>query len=206
MVNPQPASSKYKQSHLPYDVGIVAFFAFFEVCPILPRKNETPFAMLFCCYTFNLTINRKKKQTWALYTCNLWQHHPLKLPPRKPEEKRTQSMDFDNTTDLSPIGEIGRVVFLFHRFGVAVSWRIENVGVVILWWHGCCFKRPWTCSKKKRWIWGIQMVSWSAFLVVTRYDCTCGSIDMFPWADLWNETYSYSYDGNNTCQLRYTKP
>jgi len=59
MVNPQPASSKYKQGHMPYDVGIVAFFAFFEVCPILPRKNETPFAQCFCCYTFNLTINRK---------------------------------------------------------------------------------------------------------------------------------------------------
>lgn len=35
-------------------------------------------------------------------------------------------MDFDNTTDLSPIGEIGRVVFLFHRFGVAVSWRLKT--------------------------------------------------------------------------------
>lgn len=125
MVNPQPASSKYKQGHLPYVVGIVAFFAFFEVCPILPRKNETPFAMFFCCYTFNLYHQPEKKNLSALHV-QLVATSPIETP-RKPEEKRrNKACIFDNTTDLSPIGEIGRVVFLFHRFGVAVSWRLKT--------------------------------------------------------------------------------
>ena len=151
MVNPQPASSKYKQSHMPYVVGIVAFFAFFEVCPILPRKNETPFLQ---CYVVAIlstfSINRKKKNLSALHV-QLVATSPIETPKEAWREGNTKhglrqhDWPFSNWRNWS------------SRFSVSPVWScgfmaIENVGVVILWWHGCCFKRPWTCSKKKRWI------------------------------------------------------
>lgn len=204
MVNPQPASSKYKQGHMPYDVGIVAFFAFFEVCPnfYLERMKHHLHNVILLLYFQPYHQPKNKPEGFTRATCGITHWNSKGSLKRREGTKhglRQHDWPFSNWRNWS------------SRFSVSPVWScgfmaIENVGVVILWWHGCCFKRPWTCSKKKRWIWGIQMVSWSVFLVVTCYDCTCGSIDMFPWADLWNETYSYSYDGNNTCQLRYTKP
>lgn len=156
MVNPQPASSKYKQGHLPYVVGIVAFFAFFEVCPILPRKNETPFAMFFCCYTFNL-YHQPEKKTWALYTCNLWQHHPLKLQGSLKRREGTKHAFSTTRLTFLQLEKLVESFFCFTGLELLFHGDWKRRYIVILWWHGCCFKRSWTCSeegdgyKESRW-------------------------------------------------------
>lgn len=93
-----------------------------EVCPILPRKNEPPFAQCFCCYTFNLSINRKVARTLNV---QLVAASPIETPNStlfclvvsklQGSLKRRNKAWTSTTHDLSPIGEIG-------RFSVSPVW------------------------------------------------------------------------------------